>query len=166
MYDSRCNIDFADCDKLFLLYSHDRPAPTVPISKLEGQGATSFQCQLLRRKLFKVCRDAICSLKSLTQQLVSDFKSREEFDNQRDYLAFRKLSTLHQFMSEDELNLNDQLSFEEQKDSPPAESLESLKVCFWYALLTCHTHVHTCTCVWYLPLSLSTVKMNYCWYRW
>lgn len=110
-------------------YSH-RPTQSVPISKLELQGSAPFQCPLLRKKVFSVCQDGVRLLRQATQKLCTDFITSDEFDGRHGYLAFRKLDSLHQFMSDDGWRSEGkQLPEGEVGEAPSFQSLESLKVC-------------------------------------
>ena len=100
----------------------------MPITKLELQGSTELQCPLLRKKLFGVCQNGVCSLRKVTQQLCTEFTTKEEFDSHDGYLAFRQLNTLHQFMRDSIEGMESQLPQGEMKDAPSFETLESLKV--------------------------------------
>ena len=104
----------------------------MPIAKLETIDSP-YYCPLLRKQLFKVCQDGVCSLRRATCQLCTRFTSCEEFDRRGGYLAFRGLATLHQFM-EDEGERSDDIPPMEEKEEReggphPSHSLESLKVC-------------------------------------
>ena len=72
-------------------------------------------------------------MRRVTQWLCTEYSSKEEFDSHDGYLAFRQLSTLHQFMRDDVEGAEDELAMGEMKDDPSFESLESLKV---HVLLT------------------------------
>ena len=105
-----------------------RPSQSVPIGKLELRGSTDLQCPLLRKKLFTVCQNVICSLRRATRRLRIEFQTKEEFDGHDSYFAFRELSGLHEFMKDDVEGVEDQLPYEECEDAPLFASLESLKV--------------------------------------
>ena len=123
-----CNVNFVELRSTKPFSDADRPSGAVPISKLELQGSTDLQCPLLRKKLFSVCQDGVCSLRRVTQHLCTKFTTKEEFDSRDGYLAFRELATLHQFMRGEGESVMDQVSQGEMKDAPSFETLESLKV--------------------------------------
>lgn len=63
--------------------------------------------------------------------------TKVEFDSHDGYLAFRQLSTLHQFMGDNIKGMESQLPQGEVKDAPSYETLESLKVLIFCYMTYC-----------------------------
>lgn len=95
-----------------------------------------YQCRILRVRVFSLCQKGIWLTKDHVCSFVNNYPLNLEMDDIHDYVSFRELSDLHEYLDthhydnsyhRDDGYQSNQTS-EEHDDKPPHLSLHSLRV--------------------------------------